>query len=220
MRLLGVVEAVHAHCKLRDRDLATFDEHLSSKRRTCLGWYGHPRLGLLDQSPCPERPMHMEAWTEHDCDCHLWSCLCCFHVCLCPVEPTVRMPSPCHPYLQVRLGCPLPASFGIPGLCWETQDSEEVQQLSELAKRGPSLWLRVISPFVEDWACQPWTFLPILRTHSPRTVYPLLSAKSSSSTPLSSLFIFEDWKGKRLVLVCMGASFSSFRVPLCLGSHS
>lgn len=71
MRLLGVVETVHAHCKLRDRDLATFDEHLSSKRRTCLGWCGHPRLGLLDQSPCPVRPMHMEAWKEHDCDCHL-----------------------------------------------------------------------------------------------------------------------------------------------------
>jgi len=50
---------------------------------------------------------------------------------------------------------PLPASFGMPGLCRETQDSEEVQQLSELAKRGPSLWLRVLSPFVEDWACQP-----------------------------------------------------------------
>ena len=71
MRLLGVVETVHAHCKLRDRDLATFDEHLSSKRRTCLGWCGHPRLGLLDQSPCPVRPMHKEAWREHDCDCHL-----------------------------------------------------------------------------------------------------------------------------------------------------
>ena len=29
MRLLGLVEAVQVHCKLRDRDLATSDEHLS-----------------------------------------------------------------------------------------------------------------------------------------------------------------------------------------------
>lgn len=82
------------------------------------------------------------------------SSMCCLH----PVEPTVRTPSLHHPHLWVSvghlLGHPLACLLQSARPLVEKENSE-VQNPSELAKKGPQALQRAVLPFVGDWTFQP-----------------------------------------------------------------